>query len=224
MASHQPHDMQALCRVHNAKRLPTETHTPWPNRAEMVVRLFKKFLLALVDTASKKLDQTALAQITLAQLMRKAATVRNTEVTLSGKTLMELAMGQRPRDLLDRASMNPEQLTSTRTKQDFLNEENQKLARGTYLEVQQRVDIRRDLERMKFVPPDLRAGENVFYWQEDPSKIPQGRKSGKWLKVEIIAVEGPMAVISSGATIFQENVCKLRRLGNCGSGRPSRLA
>ena len=49
----------------------------------------------------------------------------------------------------------------------------------THLEAQQREDIRRDLaERMKFVLPDLRAGENVFYWKEDPSKIHQGRKSG----------------------------------------------
>ena len=66
-------------------------------------------------------------------------------------------------------------------------------------------------ERMKFVSPDLRTGENVFSWQEDPSKIQQRRKSGKWLKVEMIAVKGPMAVISSGATIFQANVSKLRR-------------
>ena len=59
----------------------------------------------------------------------------------------------------------------------------------THLEVQ-RQDIRRDLaERMKFVPPDLRAQEHVFYWQEDLSK----------LKVEIIAV----------ATVFQANISKL---------------
>ena len=31
----------------------------------------------------------------------------------------------------------------------------------------------------------------MFYWQEDPSKLQQGRKTGKWLKVEIIAVKGP---------------------------------
>ena len=95
---------------------------------------------------------------------------------------MELAMGRRPRDLLDTASMNPEQLTYTPTKQNLLNEEIQKLAMRTHLEVQQREDIRRDLvERMKFVPPDLRAGENLFYWQEHPGKIQQRRKSGKWL-------------------------------------------
>ena len=64
----------------------------------------------------------------------------------------------------------------------------------------------------------------MFYWQEDPSKIQQGRKSGKWLKVEIIAVKGPMAVISSGATIFQANSCKLRTLLDTGSGRTSGYA
>ena len=64
MAFHRPHDMQAFCRMFNVKRLPTGPHTPWPNRAEMGVRLFKKFFLAFVDTASKNLDQTPLAQIT----------------------------------------------------------------------------------------------------------------------------------------------------------------
>ena len=59
--------------------------------------------------------------------MRKAATVRNTQVTKSGKTPMELAMGRRPRDLLDPASVNPEQLTSTPTKQDLLCEDIQKI-------------------------------------------------------------------------------------------------
>ena len=109
--------------------------------------------------------------------------------------------------------MNPDQLTSTPTKQDLLNEEIQKLAMKTHLEVQQREDIRRDrAERMKFVPPDLRVGEHVcFYWQEEPSKIQQGRKSGRWLKVEILAVKGPMVVISTGASIFQVNASKLRR-------------
>ena len=51
----------------------------------------------------------------------------------------------------------------------------------------------------------------MFYWQEDPSKIQQGLKSGKWLKVEIIAVKGPTVVIITGASIFQENSSKLRR-------------
>ena len=55
----------------------------------MGIRVFKKSLSALVDTASQNLDQTTLSQITPAQLMRNAATVRNTQVTLSGKTRVE---------------------------------------------------------------------------------------------------------------------------------------
>ena len=78
MAFHHPHDMQAFHRMYNVRRLPTGPHPSFPNRAEMGVRLSKMFLLALVDTASKNLDQTTLSQITLAQLMRKAATVRHT--------------------------------------------------------------------------------------------------------------------------------------------------
>ena len=108
--------------------------------------------------------------------------------------------------------MNPEELTSTTNKQDLLSEEFQKLTMKTHLEVQQREDIRRDLaEGMKFVPPGLSVGEQMFYWQEDLSKIQQGQQSGKWLKVEIIAVKGPMVVISTGASMFQVNESKLKR-------------
>ena len=39
----------------------------------------------------------------------------------------------------------------------------------------------------------------------------KGRKSGKWLKVDIIAVKGRMAVVNTGATILQANMSKLRR-------------
>ena len=51
----------------------------------------------------------------------------------------------------------------------------------------------------------------MFYWQEDPSKILQGRTSGKWLKVEIIAVKRTIAVISTGASIVLVNVSMLRK-------------
>ena len=77
---------------------------------------------------------------------------------------------------------------------------------------------------MKFVPPDFRAGENVFYWQEDPSKIQQGLKSGRWLKVVIIAVTGSMASVNTAATIFQATVSKLRSPLDTGYGRTSGFA
>ena len=109
MALHHAHDMQAIYRVHNVKSLPIGSHTSWPIRADMGVRLFKKFPSALLDTVFKNLDETTPSQTTPALLMREAATVRNTQITLSGKTPMELVMRRRPRHLTDPASMSPEQ-------------------------------------------------------------------------------------------------------------------
>ena len=80
--------------MRNVKRSPTGPNTPWLNRAEMSVRLFKKFLSALVDTASKNLDQTTLAQITPAQLMRKEATVRNTQVNSEWQSAHGVSHGE----------------------------------------------------------------------------------------------------------------------------------
>ena len=122
--------------------------------------------------------------------------------------------------------MNPDQLTSTPTKQDLLNEEIQKLAMKTHLEVQQREDIRRDrAERMKFVPPDLRTGEHVFYWQEDPNKIQQGRKSGRWLKVQILAGQRSHGCYQYWC-VHPSSKCKqtTKTIGHGGSGRTSRFA
>ena len=93
--------------------------------------------------------------------------MKDTQVTLSGKTPLELAMRKRPRDLMDPGFMKPEQLTSTSTKQDLLSEETKKLDMQTHLEIQQREDMRRDLaERMNFVSPEVQVGESVLCLQE----------------------------------------------------------
>ena len=58
MAFHEPHDMQAFYRMYNVKRLPTGPHTPWPNRAEMGVRTFKKFLSLSLGTRGYSLQKS----------------------------------------------------------------------------------------------------------------------------------------------------------------------
>ena len=80
--------------------------------------------------------------------------------------------------------MNPEQLTSTPTMQDLLNEEIQKLAMRTHLEVhQQREDIRRDLAaRMKFVPPEPSSRRKCVFTGK---KIrPKSARTEIWKMVE----------------------------------------
>ena len=51
-----------------------------------------------------------------------------------------------------------------------------------------------------------------FIGKKIRAKIQQGRKSGKRSKVEIIATKDPMAVISTGSSIFRAKKSKLRRL------------
>ena len=111
--------------------------------------------------------------------------------------------------MLDPTSMNPQQLTTDPNEQDKTNEELQTVAMKTHLEVQQREDIRRYLAaNLKFIPPNLRPGEQVYYWHQDASKIKQGKKSGNWVKAVIISVQGPMATINNGTSIMQANVTK----------------
>ena len=122
MAFHSPVELKEFYRLHNIRALPTGPHTPWPNRAETGVRLFKKFFHTLVEDVAKKQSEGILNEISAFQLMRKAATIRNTQVTSSGKTPLELSFGRKPRDLLDPANMNPQQLTTAMNNQDINNE------------------------------------------------------------------------------------------------------
>ena len=113
-------------------------------------------------------------------------------------------MGRRPKDLMDPASMNPEQLISTPTKQDLLNEESQKVG---YEDTSRGPTTRRHsprfLRKNEVCASRSLSGRTSVCWQGDPSQIQQGRTSGKWLKVEIIAVTGPMVVTNTGSSIFR---------------------
>ena len=113
----------------------------------MGVRMYKKFLSALVDTASKNEDQDhSDTDHTCPVEAQSSNGEKHRGNSWLQKTPIQLVMGRRPRDFMDPASKNPEQLTSTPTKQDVLNEEIQKLA-SPHLEVQQREDMRRDLAK-----------------------------------------------------------------------------
>ena len=55
MAFHNPHNLKDFYRLHNIRPVPTGPHTPWPNRAETAVRLFKKFMKALVEEVERRI-------------------------------------------------------------------------------------------------------------------------------------------------------------------------
>ena len=102
-------DFQAFYRSHGIKTLPTEPRTPWPNRAETAVRLFKKQFSILLKYTP---EDSSLEGITANQIVKKTVWARNNQLTISGKTPIELAFGRRPPALLDYESASPEELTN----------------------------------------------------------------------------------------------------------------
>ena len=137
----------------------------------MGVRLFKKFLLAPVDTAFKKPGPDHSGTIHFCPVDAQDSNGEKYTGDLKLQDAHGIGHGTQTKRFSwtqlagIQNSLHPRQPSKTSSMRKF-----KKMAMKTLLEVQQREDIRRDLaERMKFVPPDLRTGERVFYWQEDPS-------------------------------------------------------
>ena len=83
---------------HGINPYPTGARTPWPNRAESAVRLFK----AAFRVLSKAVQEEAiLAKATFRQVVRVCCWARNAQLTKSGFCPLELATGRHPPDLLD---------------------------------------------------------------------------------------------------------------------------
>eukprot|EP00971_Amphidinium_carterae_P152431 3020772-Amphidinium_carterae.1 len=61
--------------------LPTGARTPWPNRAETAVRLFKQQLAKVCEEAR---NDKSLALITARDVVRECCWARNTQLTISG--------------------------------------------------------------------------------------------------------------------------------------------
>jgi hypothetical protein len=71
--------------------LSTGPYTPWPNRAEAAVPVFKATLQYLCAQIGTLLE---LKQVTVRELLRNTAAVRNSMVIYGGKNLVEAVFGR----------------------------------------------------------------------------------------------------------------------------------
>ena len=83
--------------------------TPWPNRAEAAIRMFKRRVFIMLTSLK---EDPLLANITYRQLLRQACISRNSTITQGGVTPVELALGRRPADITAIENMTPSQLTT----------------------------------------------------------------------------------------------------------------
>eukprot|EP00435_Cladocopium_sp_Y103_P014632 s782_g3.t1 len=203
-------EMEDYYNQHNIRPISLGPGTPWPNRAEAAVRLFKKQVnLMLVSLKEDPL----LANITYQQLLRQACISRNTMITHGGVAPLELASGRRPADLRAVETMTPAQLSSEAPAPERQLEALRLLARQKCLEAKQSDDLRRDIaSKLQLSDGPFFPGDKVYYCTEDKSKIKSdGSHGGKWIKGKLVSVDGSMVGVDLGTRIVKVNISKIRK-------------
>ena len=203
-------EMENYYSRHNIRPISLGPGTPWPNRAEAAIRMFKKQVSLMLLSLK---DDPLLANITYKQLLRQACISRNTMVTQGGVTPIELAFGRRPADLTATELMNPAQLTSEAPAPERQIEALRSLAMRKFLEAKQSDDLRRDIaSKLQLSDGPFFPGDKVYYWTEDKSKIKSdGSHGGKWIKGKLVSVDGSMVGVDLGTRIVKVNISKIRK-------------
>ena len=193
-------------KFHGIKDLPCGPRTPWPNRAETAVRLFKKqwTIMAMSLEGDERFNG-----VTIRQAVKMTAWARNTQLTISGYSPLEIATGRRPPDLFDIETANPEQLTSEPPEEDVSTLALRRLALRAHQEARQAADLRHDMAR-RTMPSDgpYKQGDEVFYWHQDSSKF---KEKGKWIRGKVLSQEGAMVHLHTNKAVIRVNQSKVRR-------------
>ena len=145
---------------------------------------------------------------TLRDLIRECW-ARNTTLTISGYTPVELATGRRPTDHSDLELMKPDQLSATDLPRDATLNELRKLALKAHLEARQSADLRRDLAR-RVLPSDgpYAHGDRVFVWIDDKAKY---KAVGRWARARVISQNGAIVTVETDKAVLRVNQSKVRR-------------
>jgi hypothetical protein len=195
---------QRFYAFHKIRPIPTGPRTPWPNRAESAVRLFKKQFAIMVRLTS---DPTLTAP-TCQQMVVKCCWARNNQPMLSGKTPLEVAYGRKPPPMFNPETATPEQLSVEPLEQDANHMRWQKIAMQAHLEATQLVDLRNDLAR-NLRPSDgpFKPGDRVYFWNKDHSKL---KAIGCWERGRVLSHTGSMVLIETLRTVYRVNQSKVK--------------
>ena len=199
------HDDQfvAFYKFKGINPVPTGGYTPWPNRAETAVRLFKRIFYKLAMDCSV---EPGFKFPSFRQLTRVACWSRNVAPMSSGKSPLECATGRRPPPLLDAETCSPEQLTMEFNANDKYDLQLQRMALKAHNEVKQQEDILRDIGRRVqpsegvFTPDD-----KCYFWVNDPTKMHNGR----WVKGKVLAHKNGMVTIETNKEVVKLNQAKV---------------
>ena len=152
-------DFLTSYRTHGIKECPCGSRTPWPNRAESAVRLFKRQWQIM----SKNLEGDRFRGVTVREAVKRTVWARNIQLTVSGYSPLEIATGRRPPDLLDIETSDPAQLSVDPLPEDRTQQELQRLALKAHQQARQAADLRHDMAQ-RTMPSDgpYKPGDKVF--------------------------------------------------------------
>ena len=98
--------------THDIAPISIGPFTPWPNRAQASVQVFKRHIYQLFgDFENDPIRKAA----TFKMILREGCWARSVSCTYGGKTPIELAFGRRPPDLSTLENATPNQLTTQKT-------------------------------------------------------------------------------------------------------------
>lgn len=162
-------ELEAFYSRKGIRFVPLGPQTPWPNRAEAAVRLFKQQVKLTLDGV--RADPLC-NRFTLGVLLRHASLARNAMCTFGGVTPLEMAFGRRPPDIIGVDNADLAQLTSEVPRSEVSVEACRKVAMKAYLEARHSEDLRRDIaSKLQFSDGPFFPGDKIFYWNPNASKI-----------------------------------------------------
>ena len=193
-------------KFHGITPYPCGPRTPWPNRAETAVRLFKR---AWVYMAKSLEDKGFVDKVTVRQAVKKVVWARNCQLTVSGYSPLEIATGRRPPDLFDVETSTPEQLSSDPPDEDRTMLQLQRIAFNAHQEARRAMDLRKDLAR-RVMPSDspYSPGDKVFAWMKDESKK---KSEGIWFRGKVVSQEGAMVLVHIHESVLRVKQSNVRR-------------
>ena len=146
--------------------------------------------------------------VSLRQAGKMYVWARNTKLTISGFSPLEVATGRRPPDLLHVETANPEQLSASPPDEDLSTLAFQRLPLRAHREARRSADLRHDMAR-RTMPSDgpYKQGDE-FYWRQDSSKF---KAKGKWIRGKVLSQEGAKVHIHTDKAVIRVNHSKVRR-------------
>ena len=195
----------AYYKFHGVSPYPCGPRTPWPNRAQTAVHLYKRTFSIIAKALA---DEGYAEKVVVCQAVSQEGGWSK-KLAAYGYSPFEIATGRRPPDLFHVETSSPERLPANPAEEDRTTLDLQRVALRAHQEVRQSLDLRKDLAR-RVMPSDgpYKKGDRMFVWHKDESTM---KSEGIWIRGNVVSQEGAMVLAEIHRAALRVNQSKVRR-------------